>query len=135
MSGLSFMLALPGNQTMRNTVKNASTGPHHPNRMPAPTHLKNAWGMPPTSSGLTAAQYSAPVLGLIFLLFAETRFAQLRAQLLPSLLVGGAGGGRAAWEMASVSVPAISPIATLRDCAKPPPSPKSKPKAVLNLGR
>ena len=33
------------------------------------------------NSGLTAAQYSAPVLGLIFLLFAETRFAQRRAQL------------------------------------------------------
>ena len=36
------------------------------------------------NSGLTAAQYSAPVLGLIFLLFAETRFAQRRAVLLPS---------------------------------------------------
>jgi type I restriction enzyme M protein len=33
------------------------------------------------NSGLTAAQYSAPVLGLIFLLFAETRFVQRRAQL------------------------------------------------------
>lgn len=33
------------------------------------------------NSRLTAAQYSAPVLGLIFLLFAETRFAQRRAQL------------------------------------------------------
>ncbi len=33
------------------------------------------------NSGLTAAQYSAPVLGLIFLLFAETRFAQRCAQL------------------------------------------------------
>jgi len=33
------------------------------------------------NSGLTAAQYSAPVLGLIFLLFAETRFAQRHAQL------------------------------------------------------
>ena len=33
------------------------------------------------NSGLTAAQYSAPVLGLIFLLFAETRFALRRAQL------------------------------------------------------
>ncbi len=33
------------------------------------------------NSGLTAAQYSAPVLGLIFLLFAETRFAQRRAEL------------------------------------------------------
>jgi len=33
------------------------------------------------NSGLTSAQYSAPVLGLIFLRFAETRFAQRRAQL------------------------------------------------------
>jgi len=38
------------------------------------------------NSGLTAAQYSAPVLGLIFLLFAETRFAKRREQLLPSPL-------------------------------------------------
>ena len=35
------------------------------------------------NSGLTAAQYSAPVLGLIFLLFAETRFAQRRAADYP----------------------------------------------------
>jgi len=41
------------------------------------------------NSGLTAAQYSAPVLGLIFLLFAETRFAQRRAVLLPSPASGG----------------------------------------------
>ena len=33
------------------------------------------------NSGLKAAQYSAPVLGLIFLRFAEARFAQRRAQL------------------------------------------------------
>lgn len=33
------------------------------------------------NSGLTAAQYSAPVLGLIFLLFAETRFTIRRKQL------------------------------------------------------
>jgi type I restriction enzyme M protein len=33
------------------------------------------------NSGLTAAQYSTPVLGLIFLRFAETRFAKRRAQL------------------------------------------------------
>ena len=45
------------------------------------------------NSGLTAAQYSAPVLGLIFLLFAETRFAQRRAELHPSPTGGGAGGG------------------------------------------
>ena len=33
------------------------------------------------NSGLTAAQYSQPVLGLIFLLFAEVRFAALHAKL------------------------------------------------------
>ncbi len=33
------------------------------------------------NSGLKAAQYSAPVLGLIFLRFAEARFAQRRSQL------------------------------------------------------
>jgi type I restriction enzyme M protein len=46
------------------------------------------------NSGLTAAQYSAPVLGLIFLLFAETRFAKLRATLLPSPLAGEGQGER-----------------------------------------
>ena len=45
------------------------------------------------NSGLTAAQYSAPVLGLIFLLFAETRFAKRRAVLLPSPAGGGGAGG------------------------------------------
>ena len=33
------------------------------------------------NSGLTAAQYSQPVLGLIFLRFAEVRFAIQRAKL------------------------------------------------------
>src|ERR1019366_1804628 len=33
------------------------------------------------NSGLTAAQYSQPVLGLIFLRFAEVRFATQRAKL------------------------------------------------------
>ena len=33
------------------------------------------------NSGLKAGQYSAPVLGLIFLRFAEARFAQQRAAL------------------------------------------------------
>src|SRR5271167_193601 len=33
------------------------------------------------NSGLTAAQYSQPVLGLIFLRFAEVRFAAQRASL------------------------------------------------------
>ena len=46
------------------------------------------------NSGLTAAQYSAPVLGLIFLLFAETRFAQRRTALLPSPLAGEGQGER-----------------------------------------
>ena len=46
------------------------------------------------NSGLTAAQYSAPVLGLIFLLFAETRFAKRREQLLPSPLAGDGQGER-----------------------------------------
>ncbi len=35
------------------------------------------------NSGLTSAQYSAPVLGLIFLRFAEARFEQRRAVLSP----------------------------------------------------
>ncbi|MEO7621927.1 MAG: type I restriction-modification system subunit M N-terminal domain-containing protein [Gallionella sp.] len=47
------------------------------------------------NSGLTAAQYSAPVLGLIFLRFAETRFSLRRAELLTSPNGGGAGGGGA----------------------------------------
>src|SRR5256885_10562721 len=33
------------------------------------------------NSGLTSAQYSQPVLGLIFLRFAEVRFAQQRTKL------------------------------------------------------
>jgi len=33
------------------------------------------------NSGLIAAQYSAPVLGLIFLRFAEARFAKRRGEL------------------------------------------------------
>ncbi|TAN47796.1 MAG: hypothetical protein EPN19_16940 [Betaproteobacteria bacterium] len=33
------------------------------------------------NSGLKAGQYSTPVLGLIFLRFAEARFAQRRAQI------------------------------------------------------
>jgi len=44
------------------------------------------------NSGLTPAQYSAPVLGLIFLRFAEARFAQRRAQLEKS---AGASSRRA----------------------------------------
>lgn len=33
------------------------------------------------NSGLTSAQYSTPVLGLIFLRFADVRFAKIRAGL------------------------------------------------------
>jgi type I restriction enzyme M protein len=36
------------------------------------------------NSGLKSQEYSAPVLGLIFLRFAEVRFAAQRARLLPS---------------------------------------------------
>ncbi len=41
------------------------------------------------NSGLTSAQYSQPVLGLIFLRFAEVRFLARRA-----ILEKSAGGGR-----------------------------------------
>src|SRR5205085_9495271 len=41
------------------------------------------------NSGLTSAQYSQPVLGLIFLRFAEARFLKRRAALEKQ-----AGGGR-----------------------------------------
>ncbi len=45
------------------------------------------------NSGLKAGQYSTPVLGIIFLRFAEARFAQRRAQLnFPSPSGRGAGG-------------------------------------------
>src|SRR4249919_1201389 len=44
------------------------------------------------NSGLTAAQYSTPVLGLIFLRFAETRFAKRREELEKA----GSSGRRAA---------------------------------------
>jgi len=53
------------------------------------------------NSGLTAAQYSAPVLGLIFLLFAETRFTQRRAALLPSPAGGRGAGGEGVSRRAS----------------------------------
>ena len=57
--------------------------------------------MPLTSSapnsGLKSQEYSAPVLGLIFLRFAEVRFAAQRAKLeLPSTSGRGAGGEGAA---------------------------------------
>jgi type I restriction enzyme M protein len=46
------------------------------------------------NSGLTAAQYSTPVLGLIFLRFAEARFAKRRAELENPPSPAKAGEGR-----------------------------------------
>ena len=46
------------------------------------------------NSGLTAAQYSTPVLGLIFLRFAEARFAKRRAELEDPPSPAKAGEGR-----------------------------------------
>ena len=46
------------------------------------------------NSGLTSAQYSTPVLGLIFLRFAEARFAKRRAQLENAPSPARAGEGR-----------------------------------------
>ena len=47
------------------------------------------------NSGLTSAQYSTPVLGLIFLRFAEARFAKRRAnwRILPRPREQGRGEG------------------------------------------
>ena len=54
------------------------------------------------NSGLKAQEYSAPVLGLIFLRFAEVRFAAHRARLeLPSTSGRGAGGEGAAMFVSS----------------------------------
>ena len=76
------------------------------------------------NSGLTAAQYSAPVLGLI--LFAETRFVQRHAALLPSPAGGTAeGGGEGAFsplyrKRGEGSGETVNwPTATSRACAKP----------------
>jgi len=46
------------------------------------------------NSGLTAAQYSAPVLGMIFLRFAETRFEQRRNELATAGVSSRRGGSR-----------------------------------------
>src|SRR5258706_15358522 len=46
------------------------------------------------NSGLTAAQYSAPVLGLIFLRFAEARFAKRRMELEKAGSSGRRGSSR-----------------------------------------
>jgi hypothetical protein len=53
------------------------------------TRLWNAADQLRANSGLTSAQYSQPVLGLIFLRFAEVRFLARRA-----VLEKHAGGGR-----------------------------------------
>jgi hypothetical protein len=45
------------------------------------------------NSGLKAQEYSAPVLGLIFLRFAEVRFAAKRAQLVAPSPLGGERAG------------------------------------------
>src|SRR5438445_1325837 len=47
------------------------------------------------NSGLTSAQYSTPVLGLIFLRFAEARFAKRRAELENRPSPAKAGEGKA----------------------------------------
>jgi hypothetical protein len=53
--------------------------------------------MPPINSALTPAssprKYSAPVLGLIFLRFAEVLFAAQRAKLESPSLLGGERSG------------------------------------------
>ncbi len=46
------------------------------------------------NSGLKAAEYSSPVLGLIFLRFAEARFAKRRAQLEQAGVTARRGGSR-----------------------------------------
>ena len=46
------------------------------------------------NSGLTAAQYSSPVLGLIFLRFAEARFAKRRHELEKAGSAGRRGSSR-----------------------------------------
>ena len=43
------------------------------------------------NSGLTSQQYSQPVLGLIFLRFAEVRFTKRRAELEKTAAKGGNG--------------------------------------------
>jgi type I restriction enzyme M protein len=72
------------------------------------------------NSGLTAAQYSAPVLGLIFLLFAETRFAKLREQLIPSTSGRGGGGEGASRRAASrTDEPAAYHAECVTSCRRP----------------
>jgi len=48
------------------------------------------------NSGLKSQEYSAPVLGLIFLRFAEVRFAAQRAKLEPPSTSGRGAGGEGA---------------------------------------
>ncbi len=48
-------------------------------------HLWDAADQFRANSGLKSQEYSPPVLGLIFLRFAEVRFLKRLAELLPSL--------------------------------------------------
>ena len=47
------------------------------------------------NSGLKAQEYSGPILGIIFLRFAEVRFAKQRAKLEPPSTSGRGAGGAA----------------------------------------
>ncbi len=75
------------------------------------------------NSGLSAAQYSQPVLGLIFLRFAEVRFAKQRTKLDPPMPPSpsgrGAGGEGAqhqgAREIAFRDVAGFCKAATLKE--------------------
>jgi len=58
------------------------------------------------NSGLTAAQYSSPVLGLIFLRFAEARFAKRRGELEKAGATGVEG------HLGSMSPPPTTPRAS-----------------------
>jgi hypothetical protein len=68
------------------------TGSHHPKKTQPTAPWKNASETPPTSSapnsGLKAQEYSGPILGIIFLRFAEVRFAQQRAKLEKAVAFG-----------------------------------------------
>ncbi len=58
------------------------------------TRLWSAADQLRANSGLTAAQYSTPVLGLIFLRFAEARFAKRRGELEKAGSTGRRGSSR-----------------------------------------
>jgi type I restriction-modification system DNA methylase subunit len=67
------------------------------------------------NSGLTAAQYSTPVLGLIFLRFAEARFAKRRADLENPPSPARAGEGRGEGKLKFRDVPGLCRAATLNE--------------------